>query len=96
MLNPIEKFFLADAINTSSFCTAGNNDCDMNATCTELPPGYICTCNNGFLGNGKTCVKQIGKIFFFSAVYEKQLPVYLSLSQYEEPNMTYSFIRIKS
>jgi len=33
-----------------------DNDCHKNAYCTELEPGYECTCNSGFRGNGTDCV----------------------------------------
>jgi hypothetical protein len=33
----------------------GLNDCDENATCTDLPEGYACECNDGFAGDGFTC-----------------------------------------
>ena len=29
--------------------------CDQNATCTNTPGAYMCTCNEGFTGNGATC-----------------------------------------
>ena len=34
---------------------AGEHDCDPNATCTDMDPGYICECNPGFVGDVKTC-----------------------------------------
>ena len=36
-------------------CAAATDDCDANATCTDATPGYACTCNNGFVGDGTTC-----------------------------------------
>ena len=37
-------------------CAAGApNNCDPNATCTDTPGGYACTCNAGFEGDGVTC-----------------------------------------
>jgi len=36
-------------------CAAGLDNCDVNATCTNLPIGFQCTCNAGFAGDGVTC-----------------------------------------
>ena len=33
----------------------GGNDCSSNATCTNTPGGYNCTCLHGYTGNGTTC-----------------------------------------
>ena len=33
----------------------GDNDCSSNATCTNTPGGYNCTCLHGYTGNGTTC-----------------------------------------
>ena len=36
---------------------ATTNNCDSNATCTNIPGGFNCTCNRnqGYIGNGTTC-----------------------------------------
>ena len=34
---------------------SGGNDCSSNATCTNTPGGYNCTCLHGYTGNGTTC-----------------------------------------
>ena len=36
-------------------CAQGLDDCDANATCTDLPAGFTCACNSGFAGNGQIC-----------------------------------------
>ncbi|XP_052789212.1 multiple epidermal growth factor-like domains protein 8 [Mya arenaria] len=38
-------------------CTLGLSHCHANATCTDTPDEYICTCNRGFYGDGKSCTK---------------------------------------
>ena len=37
-------------------CKNGMHDCDMNATCTNTIGSFECTCNDGFIGDGKTCI----------------------------------------
>ena len=37
-------------------CATGADDCAADATCTNRNGGYGCKCNEGFVGNGKTCV----------------------------------------
>eukprot|EP00055_Hartaetosiga_balthica_P003004 m.6052 g.6052 ORF g.6052 m.6052 type:complete len:1092 (+) comp2539_c0_seq1:166-3441(+) len=32
------------------------NDCHANATCTNVPQSFNCTCNSGFSGNGWDCM----------------------------------------
>ncbi|KAG0725000.1 Multiple epidermal growth factor-like domains protein 8 [Chionoecetes opilio] len=34
-------------------CLLGLHDCHTNATCANRDPGYNCTCNRGFEGNGR-------------------------------------------
>lgn len=36
-------------------CSAESNPCDENADCTNNDGSYICTCKEGFAGNGATC-----------------------------------------
>ena len=33
----------------------GMNECDSNATCTDVAGSFTCTCNQGYTGNGTTC-----------------------------------------
>ena len=36
-------------------CTDGGDDCGANATCTNKPGGWDCTCNAGWEGSGTQC-----------------------------------------
>ena len=36
-------------------CKEGNNECHVNATCSNTEGSYICSCNEGFTGDGTTC-----------------------------------------
>ena len=31
-------------------------DCDVNAICQQISGSFICSCNEGFTGNGLTCI----------------------------------------
>ena len=42
-------------------CKNGLHNCDINADCTNTNGSFECTCKDGFLGDGNTC---IGKYFF--------------------------------
>lgn len=36
-------------------CGTAGAQCNANATCTDTQTGYVCTCNNGYTGDGDTC-----------------------------------------
>lgn len=36
-------------------CALGTDSCDVNATCTNTPVGFTCTCNPGYEGDGFVC-----------------------------------------
>jgi alpha-tubulin suppressor-like RCC1 family protein len=45
---------------SGSTCTAGGyswTSCDANATCTDSPGSFSCSCNAGFKGDGTTCTR---------------------------------------
>ena len=42
-------------------CATDADNCDTNAACTNTPGGFTCTCNQGYTGDGVTC---IGKYTF--------------------------------
>ena len=43
-------------VDTNECASPGDNNCDTNAACTNTPGGFICTCNQGYTGDGVTCV----------------------------------------
>jgi hypothetical protein len=45
-----------DACVPADGCTNIPSPCDANATCTDTEAGFECTCNDGFEGNGVTCI----------------------------------------
>ena len=40
-------------------CGASTPVCDINASCSNTPGSYICTCKSGYVGDGKTCQGRI-------------------------------------
>ena len=36
-------------------CAMSDDLCDMNATCSNVPGSFQCSCNTGFTGSGTTC-----------------------------------------
>ena len=49
-------------ISGGKFCEdidecVSNNDCDQNSNCTNLEGSYTCTCDLGYIGDGKRCRK---------------------------------------
>ena len=46
--------------NLSIACSPLSNACSFNATCGNTDPGYTCTCNVGFAGDGFTCTEICG------------------------------------
>jgi hypothetical protein len=44
-------------VNDINECVQNNGGCSVNATCTNLPGSYACTCNSGYSGDGVTCTQ---------------------------------------
>ena len=36
-------------------CTENTDNCHNNATCENTEASFVCTCNDGFTGNGTYC-----------------------------------------
>ena len=36
-------------------CKENSNGCHKDATCSNTPGSYSCTCKHGYTGNGKSC-----------------------------------------
>ncbi|MDY7230208.1 lamin tail domain-containing protein [Hyalangium rubrum] len=47
-----KEFLVAD----SNECALNNGGCSVNATCTNIPGSFTCTCNPGYTGDGFSCV----------------------------------------
>lgn len=37
-------------------CATGADNCDSKAACANTPGSFSCTCNQGYSGEGVTCV----------------------------------------
>ncbi|XP_078603719.1 uncharacterized protein LOC144877607 isoform X4 [Branchiostoma floridae x Branchiostoma japonicum] len=41
-------------------CAEGTHNCSPQATCSDTPDSFTCTCNSGFSGDGITCTADAG------------------------------------
>jgi len=39
-------------------CARNKHDCDVNAGCTNNEGSFTCHCNEGYTGDGRTCVSE--------------------------------------
>lgn len=54
--------------------SAGTNECDSKAQCTNTESSYNCRCLNGYQGDGKNCS---GTGFLYSTIYASYFLVIL-------------------
>ena len=55
---PYDTNFIDRQLNTVDVNECLNdslNDCDMNASCMDTFGSYMCSCNDGYFGNGFNC-----------------------------------------
>ncbi len=53
-------------------CSTGGSNCHSNAECTNTPGSFTCTCNQGYRGDGVTCIV-IGKLLDIIIVWHARL-----------------------
>ena len=49
-------------VDINECASPGDNNCDTNAACTNTPGGFTCTCNQGYIGDGVTCMGKLRQI----------------------------------
>jgi len=55
-------------------CAVNNGNCSQNATCTNVPGSYRCTCLTGFSGDGYNCTGEFRRILFNFSLTSGSLP----------------------
>ena len=60
-------------------CELGIDNCHVNATCTDVIGSFVCTCNNGFDGNGVDCTS---KKFLCIVTKKGMFPHYIKVGFY--------------
>ncbi len=54
-LHPIPHYFFHSGVDIDE-CTEMVDNCHAKAVCTNTAGSFSCTCNNGFSGDGVTCI----------------------------------------
>ncbi len=53
-INDLSLIYTKKAGNINE-CANNTHDCDTNATCFDTADSFICRCNFGYIGDGRTC-----------------------------------------
>lgn len=46
-------------------CEIGAHNCDLHASCLNIPGSFRCSCKEGWIGNGIKCIGESKKIDIF-------------------------------
>ena len=57
--NAMSPAFLVDIDE----CAAGTAGCDVNALCLNADGSFLCTCNDGYDGNGYICTGTVSVLY---------------------------------
>ena len=51
----VMKAIVLSLLDIDECTTSEDGPCDKNATCTNAPESFICSCNEGYTGDGFKC-----------------------------------------
>ena len=52
---PVTENVLLNTVDVNECLNSSLNDCDVNASCMDTFGSYMCSCNDGYFGNGFNC-----------------------------------------
>ena len=61
-------------------CRSGVDRCSENAICSNTEGSYECTCRNGFIGDGITCLSELIRTHINTLLYIPWICVYIDNS----------------
>lgn len=61
-------------------CTTNTHDCHSSATCTNTECSFTCTCNEGYTGDGRSCIGEL-------QTHKSCLILSLSNSSFQDVNL---------
>ncbi|XP_068736659.1 uncharacterized protein [Montipora capricornis] len=73
-----------DCKNDIDECSS-ENECNVNATCTNTRGSYICTCKKGYVGDGRNCSDYIAKGLGKSVIIGSNATYLVQLSEWLKP-----------
>ena len=65
-------------------CDGGTDDCDVNADCADTDGGFICTCREGYSGNGTSCASEIFSEWLHTCTLECPIHTIIDIKQCSE------------